>query len=264
MDQPFRATHTLEDAPVAAAHRAGQRPPPASAPDALRQPGGFRDSSSTSAATTRRGSRSIRHVRSWSAPRPRCSSVLPMKRSPSGASTRLRTCSRSATSSATWRSSCRSPWAGGPSVMRSVRGTPTPAADLLARPDQRGELDVRHQVRGQSDCPNGDRDRLRRATRRRPSRPPTALDRHYGWKLVLPVDVLGVYTAAARIHDRKHWPSVRHARHGRHRGRPGRHVPSQAPSRAGRPAVSGGGRSSSSSSTRRIISGVPSRGAQDP
>ncbi len=33
------------------------------------------------------------------------------------------------------------------------------------------------------------------------------LHRHYGWKLALPFYALGVYTAAARIHDRKHWLS---------------------------------------------------------
>lgn len=35
----------------------------------------------------------------------------------------------------------------------------------------------------------------------------TVLHRHYGLKLALPFYALGVYTAAARIHDRKHWLS---------------------------------------------------------
>ena len=33
------------------------------------------------------------------------------------------------------------------------------------------------------------------------------LHRHYGWKLGLPFYALGVYTAASRIHDKKHWLS---------------------------------------------------------
>ena len=33
------------------------------------------------------------------------------------------------------------------------------------------------------------------------------LQRHYGWKLGVPFYALGVYTAASRIHDRKHWLS---------------------------------------------------------
>jgi hypothetical protein len=33
------------------------------------------------------------------------------------------------------------------------------------------------------------------------------LQHHYGWKLGLPFYALGVYTAASRIHDRKHWLS---------------------------------------------------------
>lgn len=35
----------------------------------------------------------------------------------------------------------------------------------------------------------------------------TVVHRHYGWKLGLPFYALGVYTAAARIHDKKHWLS---------------------------------------------------------
>lgn len=35
----------------------------------------------------------------------------------------------------------------------------------------------------------------------------TVLQRHYGWKLGLPFYALGVYTAASRIHDKKHWLS---------------------------------------------------------
>ncbi len=35
----------------------------------------------------------------------------------------------------------------------------------------------------------------------------TVLHRHYGWKAGLPLYALGVYTAAGRIHDRKHWLS---------------------------------------------------------
>ena len=35
----------------------------------------------------------------------------------------------------------------------------------------------------------------------------TVLQRHYGWKLGVPFYALGVYTAASRIHDRKHWLS---------------------------------------------------------
>jgi membrane-associated phospholipid phosphatase len=33
----------------------------------------------------------------------------------------------------------------------------------------------------------------------------TVLHRHYGWKLGLPFYLLGVYTAASRIEDKKHW-----------------------------------------------------------
>jgi hypothetical protein len=35
----------------------------------------------------------------------------------------------------------------------------------------------------------------------------TVLQRHYGWKLGLPFYALGVYTAASRIQDKKHWLS---------------------------------------------------------
>lgn len=35
----------------------------------------------------------------------------------------------------------------------------------------------------------------------------TVLQAHYGWKVGLPFYALGVYTAASRIHDRKHWLS---------------------------------------------------------
>jgi hypothetical protein len=35
----------------------------------------------------------------------------------------------------------------------------------------------------------------------------TVLHRHYGWRVALPFYGLGVYTAAARINDRKHWLS---------------------------------------------------------
>ena len=35
----------------------------------------------------------------------------------------------------------------------------------------------------------------------------TVLQHHYGWKLGLPFYALGVYTAASRINDRKHWLS---------------------------------------------------------
>ncbi|WP_239489932.1 phosphatase PAP2 family protein [Luteitalea sp. TBR-22] len=35
----------------------------------------------------------------------------------------------------------------------------------------------------------------------------TVLQTHYGWKVGLPFYALGVYTAASRIHDRKHWLS---------------------------------------------------------
>ena len=35
----------------------------------------------------------------------------------------------------------------------------------------------------------------------------TVLQRHYGWKVGVPFYALGVYTAASRIHDRKHWLS---------------------------------------------------------
>ena len=33
----------------------------------------------------------------------------------------------------------------------------------------------------------------------------TVLQQHYGWKIGLPFYLLGVYTAASRIHDKKHW-----------------------------------------------------------
>jgi len=35
----------------------------------------------------------------------------------------------------------------------------------------------------------------------------TVLQAHYGWRVSLPFYALGVYTAASRIHDRKHWLS---------------------------------------------------------
>jgi membrane-associated phospholipid phosphatase len=35
----------------------------------------------------------------------------------------------------------------------------------------------------------------------------TVLQRHYGWKVGLPFYALGVYTAASRIQDKKHWVS---------------------------------------------------------
>lgn len=35
----------------------------------------------------------------------------------------------------------------------------------------------------------------------------TVLQRHYGWKMGVPFYLLGVYTAGARIHDKKHWLS---------------------------------------------------------
>ena len=62
----------------------------------------------------------------------------------------------------------------------------------------------------------------------------TVLHRHYGWKLGLPFYLLGVYTAASRIQDKKHWltDTVMGATSAWHGG-PGGHVPAEA---AARPA----------------------------